>query len=202
MHIRERPLIFLNIVLPPAAAAAAVEVSRWGGGYTPPPCCSSSVLGCGCILPPAAAARSQLENAETWLRWVAMAPFGLILSRRGSPCIDKPGEIMLARIRQKKTIKINKKTFSFLKVKFLKMFFRDLIQSGLLAHGRRPWAFGPWPMAMGQRPMALGHGPEAPGRGPWTRIPDRIKSRKTIFKKLPVKKRTCLFIHFHVFLLI
>ena len=71
--------------------------------------------------------------------------------------LPEPGDPVLGQIRQK-DIKINKKACYFFKVKFLKMVFRNLIRSGLLAHGRRPWAFGPWPKAMGLRPMAEGHG--------------------------------------------
>ena len=54
-----------------------------GGGIAPP--AAAARFWAGGVYPPAAAAGSQVESAETWLKWVAMAPFGLALSRRGSP---------------------------------------------------------------------------------------------------------------------
>ena len=74
-----------------------------------------------------------------------------------------PGDPISDQIRQKVYIKSIQKTknMSFFQGQISEnCFFRAVFSfSGPKAHGRRPWALGPWPKAMGLRPMAEGHGP-------------------------------------------
>ena len=124
-------------------------------------------------------ARGKWSPTKLWKSWKNIkidlnhdekAPFWLIFSRRGSPCIDKafqsnpePGDPIVGQIKKSYTKQITCTLFFQGQISE-NGFFRAGFFSGPKAHGRRPWALGPWPKAMGLWPMAEGHGPLARGR--------------------------------------